>query len=133
MLSGPRGDADLFPNLLWSICQPHHTAMSFLCTARTFHGATVNCLLGCPYPPHPVSSHCLDSGCAGIHTHTFHSYTHPGSFIKSLYAPVSLTEEREKSEHPFGSVRKQEEISERTAVLQRVSKEKMRIHRCYTA
>jgi hypothetical protein len=67
------------------------------------------------------------------HTHTFHSYTHPGSFIKSLYAPVSLTEEREKYEHPFGSVGKQEEISERTAVLQRVSKEKMRIHRCCTA
>lgn len=114
MLSGPRGDADLFPNLLWSICQPYHTAMSFLCTARTFHGATVNCLLDCPY--HLIQSLPI-AWCQAVqrtrthtrahahalthmHTHshtrarTFHSYTHPGSFIKSLCAPVSLTEER---------------------------------------
>jgi hypothetical protein len=90
MLSGPRGDADLFPNLLWSICQPHHTAMSFLCTARTFHGATVNCLLGYPYPPHPVSSYCLDSGCAGIHTYT-HTHTH--THLSFLHPPWFIHKE----------------------------------------
>ena len=108
MVSEPRGDADLFPNLLWSICQLHHTPMSFPCPERAFHGA--GCLPPARPAPQPLLqplgfawaqagwtfTHMCAHARARTHTH-IHTHTEPGSFIKCMLCPFCIDRRKRKT------------------------------------